>query len=230
MKQKLALNAECMAESLSIRKTAQQIGVSTATAFRWRHRFLQAIVSQQPRQVEGLLEVDETYFLYSRKGQRNLDREPRKRGGKAKKRGLSKEQVPVVVAIARGQAYTADQVLPKMNGKALVEALRPVVKPDTIVCGDGNSAYYALPRELGITLKMFSASKHGCPINPAFHVQTVNSYHERLKTWIDRKFRGVATSYLPNYLAWLRLLSWFKNKVSPEQFITSALGKQLINT
>lgn len=229
-KHKLAQNAECMADSLTVRETAERLEVSVSTAFRWRHRFLRAIVSQQPRQVEGLLEVDETYFLYSRKGQRKLDRPARKRGGKAKKRGLSKEQVPVVVAIARGQPFTADQVLPRMTGPALVEVLRPVVKPDTIVCSDGNASYYALPRELGITLKMFSASKHGCPINPAFHVQTVNSYHERLKTWIDRIFRGVATKYLPNYLAWQRLLSWYKNGVNPEQFITSALGRQLINT
>ena len=78
-----------------------------------------------------------------------------------------------------------------------MEALRPVVKPDTLVCGDGNFADFALPRELGITLKMLNASKHGCPINPAFYVQTVNSHHERLKTWIDRRFRGVTLVTCP---------------------------------
>ena len=91
-----------------------------------------------------------------------------------------------------------------MKGKELVEVLRSVVRPDTVVCSDGNSAYYSLQRELGVTLKMFSASKHGCPINPSFHVQTVNSYHsdEGMVQWslprcgyqIPAELRGLAAT------------------------------------
>lgn len=229
-KEKFAANSACMARRLTVRETAEECGIAVSTAFRWRHRFLQAVVPQQPSGVEGLLETDETYFLYSRKGQRKLP-EPRKRGGRAKKRGLSKEQVPVLVAIARGQGFTADRVMkPGMKGKDLVEALRHVVKPDTVVCSDGNAAYFALPRELGVTLKMFSASKHGSPINPSFHVQTVNSYHSRMKGWLNGEFRGVSTKYLDRYVAWQRLLVWFKDRPTPEEFIASALGRQLINT
>ncbi|MCY0856641.1 IS1595 family transposase [Cupriavidus sp. D39] len=230
MKDKFAVNAECMAAGLTVRETAETADVAVSTAYRWRHRFLNAVVAQQPKAVEGLLEADETYFLHSLKGQRKLPRPPRHRGGKAKKRGLSKEQVPVLVAIARGQRFTADRVMPAMSGKELVETLRPVVNKDTIVCSDGNPAYYALQRQLGVTLKMFSASKHGSPINPSFHVQNVNSYHSRLKGWINVGLRGVATKYLPNYLAWQRLLTWFRDGVTPEQFIASSLGRQLINT
>jgi len=43
-----------------------------------------------------------------------------------------------------------------------------------------------------------------------YHVQSVNRYHEVLKTWINRELRGVSTKYLPNYLAWMRLQQWFK--------------------
>ncbi len=32
-----------------------------------------------------------------------------------------------------------------------------------------------------------------------FHIQNVNAYHSRLKTWM-RRFNGVATKYLPSYL------------------------------
>jgi hypothetical protein len=32
-----------------------------------------------------------------------------------------------------------------------------------------------------------------------------NSYHSRLKRWIDR-FNGVATKYLQHYLAWFRYI------------------------
>jgi hypothetical protein len=39
----------------------------------------------------------------------------------------------------------------------------------------------------------------------AWHIQNVNAYHSRFKGWLQR-FRGVATSYLPNYLGWYRAL------------------------
>lgn len=62
-----------------------------------------------------------------------------------------------------------------------------------------------------------------------YHVQTVNNYHERLKTWTNRQLRGVATKYLDNYLAWMRMREWFKEGVKPEHFIVSGLGQQIIN-
>jgi len=34
-----------------------------------------------------------------------------------------------------------------------------------------------------------------------WHIQNANARHSRLKAWIAG-FRGVATRYLPNYLAW----------------------------
>ena len=43
------------------------------------------------------MEADETYVLESRKGARGLGRKARRGGGKAKKRGLSREQVPVLI-------------------------------------------------------------------------------------------------------------------------------------
>ncbi|CAH0344765.1 hypothetical protein BCI9360_01031 [Bacillus sp. CECT 9360] len=56
-------------------------------------------------QFEGIVEVDETYFLYSQKGQRGISgRKPRKRGGSSKNRGISQEQVCVLVARDRTKA------------------------------------------------------------------------------------------------------------------------------
>ncbi len=60
---------------------------------------------------EGIVEMDETYFLYSEKGQRKIKgRKPRKRGGSAKKRGISNEQVCVLVARDR-EKMTFSQTL-----------------------------------------------------------------------------------------------------------------------
>ena len=47
-----------------------------------------------PPKLKGIVETDETYFLESRKADRNLDRKALRRHGKASKRGLSDELVP----------------------------------------------------------------------------------------------------------------------------------------
>jgi hypothetical protein len=58
-----------------------------------------------------------------------MGRKPRKRGGKAKGRGRClKDWIPVLVGRARGQAFTTDKVLPRMNGNEVAEPLEDVVK------------------------------------------------------------------------------------------------------
>jgi hypothetical protein len=55
--------------------------------------------------------MDETYFLHSEKGRRNIaERKPRKRGSKAKHRGISNDQLCVLVARDR-QKITFSGVL-----------------------------------------------------------------------------------------------------------------------
>lgn len=50
-----------------------------------------------PDKLKWIVEADGTYVLESRKGERNLKRKARRRGGKASKRELSREQVPVLM-------------------------------------------------------------------------------------------------------------------------------------
>ena len=54
-----------------------------------------------------------------------------------------------------------------------------------------------------------------------YHIQNVNSYHGRLKGWIQR-FNGIATKYLDNYLAWFQILESIQhqnNKVTIKDLI-----------
>lgn len=89
---------ECMLNGLSLRETAKNIGSTQVTAFYWRHKVLSALAKESIGIFEGLVEVDKTYFLESHKGRRVIpNRKPRKRGGPASKRGISKEQVCVFV-------------------------------------------------------------------------------------------------------------------------------------
>lgn len=43
-----------------------------------------------------------------------------------------------------------------------------------------------------------------------YHIQNVNSYHSRLKSWMKR-FNSVATKYLDHYLSWFQFLDTIKH-------------------
>ncbi|MNP56544.1 hypothetical protein D3C76_1512790 [compost metagenome] len=76
-----------MIEGLSLRKCAEQLNgeVTHVTLFYWRHKILSALKQVPTEAFQDIVEMDETYFLYSEKGKRNItERKPRKRGGKAK--------------------------------------------------------------------------------------------------------------------------------------------------
>ena len=100
-----------ISEGQSLAKAAERCQIDPSTAFRWRHRFA-ALNHDKPKRLSGIVEADETFILESFKGRRaGLARLARRRGGKAAKRGLSAEQIPVVVARDRSGA-TFDAVLP----------------------------------------------------------------------------------------------------------------------
>lgn len=187
------------------------MGVAVSTAFRMRHRFLQEVVSHQPRHVAGLLEADETYVRESQKGSRHLTRPARHRGGTAvKAKGRPRDLIPVLVGRLRGQPHVVDQVLTSMSVLQATEALRGACGPDTLLCTDGSGAMRGAAKALGVTSKSIAVSYGGRVVEGVYHVQTVNSYHERLQTWLTRGLRGVATKYLPNYLAWMRVSEWYR--------------------
>lgn len=81
-----------------------------------------------------------------------------------------------------------------------------------------------------VTTKPIAMGYDGRVSEVVYHVQTVNNYHERFKTWGNRQLRGVPTKHLPSYLAWTRNWEGFKDRIKPEYFVVSGLGKQLITT
>jgi hypothetical protein len=111
-KTKLLENATCLADGLSIRKTAQRLDFSVDKTFRWRHKFLSFLSLQQPAVLTGVVEADETMFVRSYKGQRKgLPRAAKKRAGSLKEGGGA-DKVPVLVALQRGTRKVFDRVLP----------------------------------------------------------------------------------------------------------------------
>ena len=221
-KSKLLENAACLADGLSIRKTAERLGFSVDKTFRWRHKFLAFLNTQKPEGMTGVVEADETLFPQSFKGQRKgLPRASKKRGGKLKT-GEGAEKVAVVVALQRGTRTVFDQILPSAKATDLTEALRPALGADAVLSTDGNASYWTVAKELNVQSGFFISAYHGKGGNGTWHVQGVNRYDSSLKSWMAR-FHGVATKYLANYLGWRRLLDRFQDSLTPHQFLFHAL-------
>lgn len=225
--------AEALVDGLSVRKAGKKLKIHFTTAFRWRHRWLTHLCELKDKEFKSFVEADETYFLYSMKGSRGwedgvpselpIPRQPRKRGGTSSLRGLSRKQVPVLVVRDR-QGVTTDAVLPKVNRKSVTAVLEPLLKADgTILCTDAAPIYNAFANAAGIYHRAVNISGGKRVTEFAFHIQNVNAYHSRLKGWM-RRFNGVATKYLPNYLGWRRVLDRHNGGIPPDQILSLAVG------
>ena len=207
----------------TVAKAAERCKVAYTTAFRWRHRFLSALNLDMPPRLSGIVEADETFILESFKGKRrDLPRASRKRGGKAAKRGLSAEQIPVIVARDRTGA-TIDAVLPRLDAASITAALGQVITPPAELCCDGGAAVTAFARRARVKFHVLPAPGAPKPEAPDLHINNVNAYHGRLKEWM-RRFHGVATKNLPSYLSWRRTIEALSTNSVPDAWIMGAAG------
>lgn len=215
--------AEALKDGATIIQAAERCGIHPSTAFRWRHRFLGEFGSDKASELSGIAEADETFFLQSFKGQRDLPRPARKRGGKAAKPGLSSEQIPVLIARDR-HGETFDVVLDGLDAKCLGTALKPILTKDTLLCTDGSSAFKAMAIEAGIAHQAVNIKAGVRVKDRVFHIQNVNAYDSRLKGWM-RRFNGVATRYLSNYLGWRRFIERYReDSLNPKSWLIEAVG------
>jgi len=218
----------CMLNSDTIRKSADKVSVNKKTAFLWRHRFTEWMAHNQPKELNGIVEVDETYYRESFKGSRKLLRKAHKRGGDAAKRGLSHQQICVVVACDRSK-----QDIEGISGKGAVketwlnENMNDRIAHDSVVVTDGHYAYNHFTDKAHIE-HITVRNRRGERVKGCYHIQHVNSYHGRLREWIIGGFHGVATKYLAHYLWWRHQLERQEN-VSPTDLLALAIGIPQLN-
>lgn len=196
---------QCVLDSRTVRAAAQLVGVHRTTSFRWRHRFVPGAARKRPARLEGMVEADETYMLESQKGSRHLTRPPRRRGGVAGRRGIGREHECLLVARDRGR-----QTLDFHAGRGPASAarldacLRPVLAPDVLLISDAAAAYRVFAASAGIAHEAVNL-RAGIRARGAIHLNNVNGWHARFKTWLKR-FNGIASRYLVNYSGWQRFL------------------------
>ena len=219
----------CMTTSMTLRPSAHECGISLDTSFHWRHRFMKIIEGDQAELLTGIVEMDETFFKESRKGERNLPRPARKRGGKKRlhspKASASRKKpvkkIPVLVACDRQQNIVSG-VLEHMCWEDMFACLEGRIAPETPVCADALLQHEVIARKLHVILKEMVITAGRSVIDGVFHLQHVNAYHSNLKSWINDWFKGVATKNLSKYLGWRRTMT--AGGLAPAAFIEKIAG------
>jgi transposase-like protein len=212
---------QCVLESRTVRDSARVTGVHRTTSFRWRHRFVAAAARDRPTELSGIVEVDETYRLESQKGSRNLNRPPRQRGGVASRRGINREHDCLLVARDRsGKTLDFHTGRGPVSARQLHDCLHPVLAKDVLLVSDAANAYRCFAREAHLTHEAVNVAA-GRRARGAIHIQNVNAWHSRFKSWLVR-FRGVASRYLVNYSGWQRLLDE-QRLCTPTQWLRAAI-------
>ena len=198
---------QLMLDGFTIRRIAGELEISTKTAFYWRHKILNALKKVISSQLNGIIEADETFFRLSYKGQKkDLPRKARKRGGEAGKSGTSKEQVCVLTAIDRNKTNWMKPVcLGKLSTQNLMDNFAKQITTDSVLVTkrnvlvtDKHRAYIQFCEDLEL---QHEAEYAGVRRTGAYHMQNVNALHSQLKRFM-RRFNGVATKYLDNYLVY----------------------------
>jgi len=201
--------AQCLRLGLSIRRAAARTGIHPTSAFRWRHLLLSALRVCDDEETHGWTEVEHISFAHSRKGVRGLGREARQRGPRPgyRRRG---ERVPVIIACDRIGAAISIVLRPGMSGmrlgRRIDELLGPRLSPNTVLVArhGGRGPFAVVARLRGLAFRECRRRGSKWKLRLA-HTETALDYCDRLLEWI-RRFRGVATRYLPNYLVWHRAI------------------------
>ncbi len=122
----------------------------------------------------------------------------------------------------------ADFVFKELSKEKIHSYLSSIMNREVVLCSDGSSFYQTFAETKKILHKRVVRSRGIYVVDDIFHVQNLNAYISRLKTWMTR-FNGVATKYLSNYLTWRKLLENKNNEESDDFILRCALVRNNVS-
>ena len=205
-----------MVEEKSLDKIKVELKINKKTAFDWRHKILSSLGETDKDSFNGITESDETFILFSEKGKKGLSRKGRKRGAKAKKRGISNEQVAVIVtADMAGQHEMSVATLGRIKKSDIEKSIGGRICNKTVLCSDSHVSYKGFALDNSLEHHAIRADLKQYVKDKVYHVQHVNSLHNKLKKWLNEQFWGVSTKHLQQYLNWFRIKETLKQAGLP---------------
>jgi transposase-like protein len=204
LKTKWSSYLRCMSENYSLRKSAKEVGICLQTSFDWRHKILASLNTLVPQTLSGVVECDELEISINNKGDRDLIRPARKRSnGFSRNEAEEVSVVQIVTAVERkGDKMFKIVETKRLTEENIKEALDGKLQKGTLLITDKHPSYKAFGKtNTELSHKAIRAKDHVDKNDRGMHLQTVNQTHKQIRLFI-RKFNGVSTKYLQNYLNW----------------------------
>jgi transposase-like protein len=189
--------------SATIRSAAGQLELAPSTCFRWRHRWLNSLLASETTMLSGRASLGSTWIAHSEKGTRNLDRPARRR----RFEGLSGETRSIWIIMAcdeQGRSFGAVAGPCRPPAAHLASLLSGRVRRGTTLLSRRGelSAEAVAARTLGLRYgRERPAGRSIGRVRP----EPARLHALRWRHWM-RRFKGIATRYLENYLVWFRVL------------------------
>jgi transposase-like protein len=217
-----------MQEGGTINGIAKQMGISTETSFRWRHRILAALAKKEVSRLGDVVECDEMEFIMNNRGE-YLESPARRRLSDANKAShkVTTHKVKVVVAVDRqGGKFARVAEAERINAKHVQQAIGKKLKKGSSLITDRHSAFVKYAKGFKtIEHKTITATQQKKSKNKEVNKQRVNQTHKQIRDFMRRFNGGVGTKYLQNYLNWYLFqneLKHYSGKI--KQVFTSFAG------
>ena len=215
-------------ESPTIRKVAEKLNINIKTAFDWRHKLLSALTEVNGIKFSGIVECDDKQLDINEKGNLNLGRKPYKRpSDRKKKRGVSNDKVSIMVATDRdGNSTMKVAKIGRLDVDSIEQTIGGLIDKDNILCSDAHPSIKSWAKNRELEHHTFVASRQHVK-SKCYHVQHVNSLDNLYERWV-KKFYGVSTKYLPQYLNWFVFIRKMKKSTDPVIDLVKVLVKSPI--
>ena len=201
---------------IPIRQTAATLNLSSTCVFQNRHKILcalEVLLDEEQQKLCGTIEFDETFELESKKGERNITRKARKRGGSSDYRGLSREQMCIVTTTDRdGHEIFKCVGFGKPTASSIVECFKKNIVEHSIIYCDGATCYNELGKETNCNVVHLKSHQE---YNIVEHINTVNYIHTLIKKQLCA-FKGVSTKYINRYCSLFVFIRRFQNMADNE--------------
>ena len=106
--------------------------------------------------------------------------------------------------------------LGKPGLRDLEKVLAGKIEADSVLGTDNLIAYLKLARDMELNHIRMPKNRYKLG---AFNIQTINSYHSRLKNMLIHSFKGVSTKYLNNYLVYNNFVNFAKDSKNEKEQI-----------
>ena len=199
-----------MLKQESIRSLSKECGICRATAENWQLKVFEALlIVAQDVKLSDVVIADDTMYPFSFKGNHNLDfsplRKSRKRGSQNTKKNFQKNQLSVLCAIDNNNR-SFSKYISKGTPKSIsiCNGFKGKLENVNVLVTDGAKSFgksvqvYDIPR-WERKPSIVKGSKRFPDTSTQYHIQKVNSYHDRLKAFLAQ-YNGVSSRFLPGYL------------------------------